>query len=141
MTGSHAAEMEAKEAIDAWGWEVEYYFECVHGDGHDSGWQKSRVYMDTGLSKRPGVRLSRQGPRRYWAMRRSGPTIRFAGVVDTTPPTPSPFIQTIAADSLDADHDDGPDRLRRPSGVQYFFDTNTPGAHDSGWIDTPSIPT
>ena len=25
-----------------------------------------------------------------------------------------------------------------PSGVQYYFDTNTPGAHDSGWIDTPT---
>lgn len=22
------------------------------------------------------------------------------------------------------------------NGVQYFFDSNTPGAHDSGWIDT-----
>ena len=25
-----------------------------------------------------------------------------------------------------------------PSGVQYYFDTNTPGAHASGWIDTPA---
>ena len=34
--------------------EVEYYFECTDGaGGHDSGWQTSPVYTDTGLT--PGV--------------------------------------------------------------------------------------
>ena len=29
---------------------VEYYFTCTAGGGNDSGWQSSRVYIDTGLS-------------------------------------------------------------------------------------------
>jgi hypothetical protein len=29
---------------------VEYYFTCVSGGGHDSGWQTSTAYEDTGLS-------------------------------------------------------------------------------------------
>lgn len=28
---------------------VEYYFECTAGGGHDSGWQDSPMYEDTGL--------------------------------------------------------------------------------------------
>jgi hypothetical protein len=31
---------------------VEYYFECVSGGGHDSGWQASPVYTDAGLAAR-----------------------------------------------------------------------------------------
>jgi Concanavalin A-like lectin/glucanases superfamily/Domain of unknown function (DUF4091) len=31
---------------------VEYYFECVSGGGHDSGWQVSPAYMDMGLTPR-----------------------------------------------------------------------------------------
>lgn len=30
---------------------VEYYFECVAGTGHDSGWQDSATYVDTNLSR------------------------------------------------------------------------------------------
>jgi hypothetical protein len=40
--------MTATEATDPNG--VEYYFECVSGGCHDSGWQASVVYMDTGLT-------------------------------------------------------------------------------------------
>lgn len=39
--------MTATTATDVYG--VEYYFECTAGDGHDSGWQDSPVYTDTGL--------------------------------------------------------------------------------------------
>ena len=92
--------MVAKEAIDAWGWDVEYYFECVHGDGHDSGWQKSRVYIDTRSGSKGmeyGYRVKARdalGNETKWS------TIRFAGVADTTPPTPAPYILTIVADVL-----------------------------------------
>jgi hypothetical protein len=39
--------MVAQMATDASG--VEYYFDCISGGGHDSGWQSSVSYTDTGL--------------------------------------------------------------------------------------------
>ncbi len=30
--------------------DVEYYFECIEGDCHDSGWQTERTYVDRGLA-------------------------------------------------------------------------------------------
>ena len=38
----------AETAIDQSG--VEYLFECISGGGHNSPWQDSRTYTDTGLS-------------------------------------------------------------------------------------------
>jgi hypothetical protein len=46
-TGATSIHMEAAPAADPSG--VEYYFECVDGGGHDSGWQDSPVYDDTDL--------------------------------------------------------------------------------------------
>jgi len=46
--GSTSVSMVAATASDASG--VEYYFECIAGDGHDSSWQDSPSYTDTGLS-------------------------------------------------------------------------------------------
>ncbi|MBN2513232.1 MAG: hypothetical protein JXB18_09870 [Sedimentisphaerales bacterium] len=40
--------MEAMTASDLNG--VHYYFECTSGGGHDSGWQSSPIYEDTGLT-------------------------------------------------------------------------------------------
>jgi hypothetical protein len=125
--------MTARQAVDAWGWDVEYYFECVHGGGKDSGWTTSRVYQDTGVSTdiEYGYRVKTRdamGNETKWS------EVRFAGGADRTAPTPNPFIQTIVADSptqitmaAREAYDD--------SGVQYYFDTNTPGAHPSGWIN------
>jgi hypothetical protein len=36
--------------------DLEYYFTCTGGGGHDSGWQASRIYTDTGLT--PNVAYS-----------------------------------------------------------------------------------
>ncbi|MBP8912224.1 MAG: right-handed parallel beta-helix repeat-containing protein, partial [Phycisphaerae bacterium] len=135
LGGSIVVEMTAREAIDAWGWDVEYYFECVHGTGHDSGWIKSRVYKDTGLSRdiEYGYRVKARdalGNETKWS------EVRFAGGADRTPPTPDPYILAIVADS--------PTQVTMTariaydeSGVQYYFDSNTPGAHPSGWINDP----
>jgi hypothetical protein len=46
-TGSRSVSMTATPALDRSG--VEYYFACISGGGHDSGWQKSTTYEDTGL--------------------------------------------------------------------------------------------
>ena len=47
-TGSTSISMTATMASDASG--VEYYFACTAGGGHDSGWQDSPTYDDTGLT-------------------------------------------------------------------------------------------
>lgn len=47
-SGPGAVTMTASTAQDPAG--VEYYFECVSGGGHDSGWQSSPVYTDVNLS-------------------------------------------------------------------------------------------
>ena len=46
-TGSSSIAMVATTATDASG--VEYYFSCISGGGHDSGWQAGTSYEDTGL--------------------------------------------------------------------------------------------
>ena len=136
MATGHAAEMRVGEAVDAWGWDVEYFFDCIHGEGHDSGWIKSRAYIDAGLAKgmEYGYRVKARdelGNETKWS------ETRFAGTADTTPPTPEPFIQAIVADSSTQITITARTAFD-PSGVQYFFDTNTPGAHPSGWIDVPT---
>jgi len=137
MEDKYTAGMVAGEAIDSWGWDVEYYFECVYGDGHDSGWISSRAYVDTGLPKGMefGYRVKARdtlGNETKWS------ETRFAGTADIAAPTPEPYIQSIVAPtgvytSLTMTSTTAYDN----SGVQYFFDTNTPGAHASGWIDVP----
>jgi hypothetical protein len=47
-TGGASVGMDATVATDVSG--VEYYFTCVSGGGHDSGWQSSTHYEDTGLT-------------------------------------------------------------------------------------------
>lgn len=47
-TGSSSIRMVAAAAADTSA--VEYFFDCTFGAGHDSGWQTSRVYEDTGLT-------------------------------------------------------------------------------------------
>lgn len=47
-TGQNSIQMTATTATDTSG--VEYYFECTTPGGHDSGWQDSTTYVDSGLS-------------------------------------------------------------------------------------------
>ena len=128
--------MTVKEAFDAWGGPVEYFFQCQHGDCQDSGWQSERTYWDRGVA--PGMAYGyrvkardARGNETKWS------ETRFAGAQDTTPPTPAPIIlsidpnssQTLILTARPADDENL---------VQYRFqpDPNFPGAHDSGWLDT-----
>ncbi len=54
VVGNNSITMTAALATDLNG--VEYYFTCTAGGGHDSGWQTSRTYTDTGLT--PGALYS-----------------------------------------------------------------------------------
>lgn len=46
--GSHSISMLATTASDATS--VEYYFTCISGGGHDSGWQADPYFLDSGLT-------------------------------------------------------------------------------------------
>ena len=46
-TSATSVAMTAETANDISG--VEYYFDCIAGGGHDSGWQDGKTYEDTGL--------------------------------------------------------------------------------------------
>ena len=128
--------MTAETALDAWGWVVEYSFECVdNADCHDSGWQTDPTYTDTGLTAgveygykvrtRDGV-----GNMTEWSQ------IRYAGL-DSTPPAPAPFIETILATSPTS-IDMTVSTVYDDSDVEYFFENRGGGGHDSGWQDDPN---
>lgn len=89
LASSTSAKMTARTAFDEWGWDVEYYFDCIYGNGHDSGWQASRAYQDTGLPIDAiyGYRVRTRdelGNQTEWSV------IRYAGELDTIPPAPAP---------------------------------------------------
>jgi len=129
--------MTAETAFDAWGWDVEYYFECVSGNCRDSGWRKSRTYADGGLAfaAEYGYRVKTRdgmGNETEWSQ------TRYVGVEDTTPPAPAPVwavepyavtSNSIAMTATTA-YDD--------SGVEYYFESVSAGGNDSGWLDEPN---
>ncbi|MHC4498736.1 MAG: right-handed parallel beta-helix repeat-containing protein, partial [Planctomycetota bacterium] len=137
MSSGSSISMTAETAFDAWGWVVEYYFENVLGDGHDSGWQASPTYTDTGLAPNVeyGYRVKVRdeiGNETEWS------EVRYAGQEDTTPPAPAPtwyieptaispnaisMVATIAFDDSD---------------VEYYFENVSGGGSDSGWQDEPN---
>jgi hypothetical protein len=140
-SGGGSIAMSASTAIDPNG--VQYYFQCVSGGGHDSGWQASATYTDAGLSS--GTVYSYKVKARcaatlvetqYSAAASSTTEV----VLDTTPPTPDPMtwgsqpsatgIDSITMTATNA-HDS--------SGVEYFFANLTDPNHNSGWQDSPTF--
>ena len=139
-TGETSIRMVATTASDPSG--VQYYFVETSGNpgGQDSGWQDSRVYVDTGLSSNTQYT--------YRVITRDKSSNRNVGNLsdsisattdDTTPPTPNPSswsmvpyatgetsIRMVATSASD------------PNGVQYYFDetSGNPGGLDSGWRDS-----
>jgi len=128
--------MAATTASDVSG--VEYYFANLTDDTHDSGWQVSSTYVDSGLTT--GVTYM------YQVMARDKSTNQnetgWSGTAsatpqpDDTPPTPdpmtwltAPYAVSMTSASMTAstatDADSG--------GVQYYFANLSVGGHDSGW--------
>ncbi|MBN1868116.1 hypothetical protein JW916_12595, partial [Candidatus Sumerlaeota bacterium] len=118
---------------------VEYFFECTAGGGHDSGWQDSPIYVDTGLDELVTytyrVRARDKSPAQNataWSSSDSAMT------PDGTAPTPDPMTwrgapslvstSTIAMTATTATD---------PSDVEYYFECVSGGGHDSGWQDDP----
>jgi hypothetical protein len=135
LTSSSSISMTAETASDAWGWEVDYYFDCIDG-GHDSGWQRSSTYTDSGLT--PGVEYGYRvktrdeiGNEGQWSQ------VRYAAR-DSTPPAPAPGWQVMpyavtsnsVAMMATTAYDD--------SGVEYYFESVSGDGHDSGWQSEPN---
>jgi len=115
---------------------VQYYFECATAGGHDSGWQSSTSYTDTGLSELTEYTYrvkardeSANQNETAWSATASATTL------DGTAPDPDPMtwdsepnatggssIVMVATAAYDE------------SGVEYYFDA-TDGGNDSGWQD------
>jgi len=130
--------MTAKTAFDAWGWPVQYYFQCVYGACHDSRWQDSPTYRDVGLAAGKYTYRVKARDTSPNLNETDWSTIVSAGEQDITPPAPAPDwamepnaisiteISMLAAILFD------------DSGVEYYFESVTPGGNDSGWQNEPN---
>jgi hypothetical protein len=89
LTSPTSIKMIARTAFDAWGWNVQYFFDCVYGNCHDRSWQSDRTYEDTGLMTGAayGYRVKARDEMGHETQLS---VIRYAGVIDTTPPAPPP---------------------------------------------------
>jgi predicted outer membrane repeat protein len=134
-TSPYSISMTARTAYDAWGWSVQYYFDCVFGDCHDSGWQDSTEYEDTNLDL--GIYTYRVKARDELGNETKWSVLATTGEEDTTPPAPNPVILTIQAVSQSSITMSAQESYDE-SGVEYYFDCNTIGGHDSGWQSEPN---
>ena len=135
-TGTTSISMTATTASDPSG--VQYFFHCLTSGGHDSGWQASATYVDTGLS--PNTTYTYQvvtrdnSPSQNQGSYSASAAAATQPPPDTTPPTPNPstwatgpYATGTTSISMTAT------TASDPSGVQYFFHCLTSGGHDSGW--------
>jgi agmatine/peptidylarginine deiminase len=135
-TGPHSIEMIALTASDEN--DVEYYFNNVTISMHDSGWQDSTTYKDTGLDAEAEY---------AYKVKTRDKSVRFnesdysASVVattqgDVTPPEPAVMVwaatpEALGIDSITMEAMPASD----PSDVEYYFECIDPNGHDSGWQD------
>jgi hypothetical protein len=150
--------MTAETAVDAWGWDVEYYFECITDEDFNSpDWQSSPTYEAAGLTEgieycfkvraRDGIPwipdnvewlpddgTGEPGNKTDWSQIRCA---LAGGAPDTTPPQPPPEMLTVEPNS--------PNSITMTatiaydgSGVEYFFECTSVGGHDSGWLNEPN---
>jgi len=139
-TGESSIAMVATTASDSSG--VEYKFVCTVGGGHDSVWQDSPSYEDTGLSSGTQYTYTVTARDKSAAQNETAASTAESATTaspDLTPPTPAtmtwatpPYstgetsIAMVATTASD------------PSGVEYYFTCTAGGGNDSGWQDSPS---
>ncbi|RKY24898.1 MAG: hypothetical protein DRP62_02675, partial [Planctomycetota bacterium] len=138
-TPPYTVSMTAKPAFDAWGGVVEYYFECVTGNGSDRGWDPNRTHIDTNLNPDTvyGYRVKardERGNETLWSA---------AGYAMTGVPGPAgppewvlPYTATPNSIEIEVTTSDS----NGIKYVQYYFDeiSDSNGGSDSGWQDEPN---
>ena len=156
-TPPYPISMTAKTAVDAWGFDVEYYFECVtDGDFNSPDWQSSSTYEANGFTKdieygfkvrardtRPVIPddgTGEQGNKTEWSVIRYAIAGEEIIIEDHNAPIPDPMtwetepyatsptsIAMVATTAIDD-----------TAGVEYYFeDFDFPGVN-SGWIGVPT---
>jgi pectate lyase/YHS domain-containing protein len=126
--------MVATTAIDVSG--VEYYFTCTAGIGHNSGWQDSPTYIDTGLTENSTCTYTVKARDKSIAHNQTADSDQASATTlpDTTPPTPNPMTFDVAPYAIDS-HSISMTAATATdsSGVEYYFTNVTDTNHNSGW--------
>jgi len=139
-SGEQSISMIAAKASDS-SW-VQYYFTNTSGDGHDSGWQGSRIYEDTGL--KPDTEYAYTVKTRDYSPAKnasspSRPVSATTNSKDTSRPEPAimsmkqPPVATSPSTIYMEAH-----IAEDVSGVEYNFVCTTEGGHNSGWQADPT---
>ncbi len=117
---------------------VEYYFECTAGGGHDSGWQDSTTYEDTGLDDLTEYTYRVRARDKSSNLNATGySTSKSATTEDGTAPSPDPMIwatepYATGETSISMTATTATD----PCGVEYYFDCTAGGGNSSSWQDS-----
>jgi len=138
--GEQSISMMASAASDStW---VEYYFTNTSDNGHNSDWQSSRRYVDTGLSANTQYTYTVKA-RDYSPAKNitapSKPVSATTNIKDTSHPEPDNMSMKVApiANSPSTIYMEA-NTATDLSGVEYNFVCTTEGGHNSGWQDDPT---
>jgi hypothetical protein len=140
--GERSISMIATQAADdSW---AQYYFTNTAGDGHDSGWQGSRVYEDTGLKPDTVYAYTVKTRDHSPAQNTSAPSSPFSArtrSMDNVSPLPEQMNMRVApvATSPSTIYMEAT-TASDASGVEYYFACTAGDCHDSGWQDGASYP-
>jgi hypothetical protein len=134
QTGATSIAMTATTAVDVSG--VEYYFTCTAGGGHNSGWQASPTYTDTGLMPSTSYSYTVKARDLSENLNQTADSTPASAstAADTSPPLPNPMTWAItphqvSSNSISMTATTATDE----SGVEYYFVSIAGGGHDSGW--------
>ena len=133
--GDSSASMSATPGTDASGW-VEYYFTCVSGGGHDSGWVSFNKYTDVGLTpgSAPGYTVKMRD--------RNGNTTASSATASVTLATSSAGSASFSYGPIGiADGQITMTAVKSTSAsgkLEYKFDRSAPTTASSGWQSTPT---
>ncbi len=121
-SGTTSITMTATTASDDSG--VEYYFDCVTAGGHDSGWQSSTTYEDTGLQ--PGTTYEYRVRARDLSTNQN--VTSYSSTESATTQTGGGGPTVLAYDDFESgwgNYSDGGSDCRRYSGGTYSWQGNS----------------
>ncbi|MGB8226782.1 MAG: hypothetical protein WCE45_07990 [Sedimentisphaerales bacterium] len=117
---------------------VEYYFANLTVPDHNSGWQDSATYTDTGLARDSEYTYTVKARDKSPNHNETAVSDPCTGMTlpDTTAPEPNPMTFAVAPYALDINSIAMVATTATDiSGVEYFFANITDPNHNSGWQD------
>jgi len=139
LTSRTTIAMTATMAASTDGSSVEYYFEATTG-GHNSGWQASPTYTDTGLAAATACSYRVKARNKANLLETAYSPVRSASTPpeDTTPPNPNPAVWQTPPYAVP------PGSIRMvavtasdESGVEYYFACTSNPTYSSTWQESP----